>query len=136
MSQWLPLALQLGGSLIAVLFLAGVSRWLQLGGDVRIRSESEARRLADEAICGFEPVDLTLDRAGIGALMRDAGGRVMLIRRHGAHFAARLLDSHAGVRLDRNFLTLESSDPHFGSVTLDLGPRAAEWAGSFRRLAA
>ncbi len=135
MAQWQSLALQLGGSLVAVLFLAGMSRWLQLGGDLRIRTEGDARRLADEAICGFDPVDLALDRAGIGALLRDGAGRVLLIRRHGGRFAARLLDSHAGVRLDRNFLTVETSDPHFGAVTLDLGPRAPQWAGSFRRLA-
>jgi hypothetical protein len=29
--------------------------------------------LADEAICGFEPTDIVIDKAGMGALMKDAG---------------------------------------------------------------
>ena len=102
--------------------------------DVRITSEDDARRLAREALCGFEPVDLALDRAGIGALLRDAQGRVMLLRRHGAQFAARILDSHAFARLDRNFLTIGTGEPTFGKVTLDLGDQAQVWAASLRRV--
>ena len=85
-------------------------------------------------MCGFDATEVTLDRAGIGALLRDADGRVMLIRRHGARFAARLIDRDADTRLDRNFLTIATSDRRFGKVTLDLGPQAQVWAGSFRRL--
>lgn len=128
------LLIQLGGSLVAILAAFWLAGRLQLGGDLRIRDEAEARALADNAICGFEAVELTIDRAGMGALLRDAGGRVLLLRRHGAHFAARLLDGHAGIRLDRNFLTLATNDRHFGAVTLDLGPQAQVWAASLRRL--
>lgn len=127
--------IQLGASLAAILLLAWACRKLGLGGDVRLRDEVEVRRLASEALCGFEATDLALDRAGIGALLRDSGGRVMLLRRHGAHFAARLLDSHAFARLDRNFLTIGTGETSFGSVTLDLGDQAQVWAGSLRRLA-
>lgn len=126
--------IQLGGSLVAILLLAwGCSR-MGLGGDVRLRDEAEARRLAEEAVCGFTVTDLVLDRAGIGALLRDTQGRVMLLRRHGARFAARLLDSHAFARLDRNFLTIGSGEKTFGRVTLDLGDKAQVWAGSLRHL--
>jgi hypothetical protein len=128
------LALQLAGSLVAILALFLFARWLGLGGDVRLRDEETARRLAQEAIFGFRPVEIGLDRAGIGALMRDAEGRVLLLRRHGTHFAARLLDDHSGVQLNRNFLTIATGDRWFGKVTLDLGPAAQVWAGSFRRL--
>ena len=38
----------------------------------------EARALARASLCGFEPVDLALDKAGIAALLRDAQGRVIL----------------------------------------------------------
>lgn len=128
------MAIQLAGSLVAVLILVLVAWRFRLGGDVRIRDEEEARMLADDAICGFEAVDIALDRAGIGALLRDAQGRVLLLRRHGSHFAARLLDNHAGARLDRNFLIVATGDPRFGSVTLDLGAQAQVWAASLRRL--
>ena len=75
-----------------------------------------------------------LDRAGIGALLRDSSGRIMLLRRHGVHWVARLLDSHAGIRLDRNFMTIATSDRAFGAITLDLGDQAQVWASSLRRV--
>ena len=128
------LAIQLGGSLVAILALAWIAHRLRLGGDARIRSEDEARALADEALHGFEPVEIAIDRAGMGALCRDGQGRVMLLRRHGSHFAARLLDSHAHARLDRTFLTLATAERRFGSVTFDLGDKAPVWAASLRRI--
>jgi hypothetical protein len=127
-------ALQLAGSLVAILVLAWLCRWLGLGADVRIGSEEEARRLAEESVSGFIVADLALDRAGIGALLRDVEGRIMLLRRHGAHFAARLLDSHADSRLDRNFLTIGTGEGTFGRVTLDLGDKAQVWASNLRHL--
>ena len=105
-----------------------------LGGDPRLRDPDEARQLAGEALCGFEAREVVLDRAGIGALLRDSRGRVMLLRRHGVHWAARLLDSHAGVRLDRSFMTIATGDRTFGAITLDLGDQAQVWASSLRRI--
>lgn len=125
---------QIAGSLVAILALAGIARWLQLGEDVRLRSKDEARALAEAAVCGFEPVEIALDRAGIGALLRDAQGRVLLLKRHGARFAARLLSGHRDSRLDRNFLTVSTGEKRFGTVTLDLGADAGVWAASLRRL--
>ena len=127
-------ALQFGGSLAAILLLAWLARRLGLGGDPRLCDAHEARRLAGEALCGFEAQDVVLDRAGIGALLRDPAGRIMLLRRHGARWAARLLDSHAGVRLDRSFVTIAVSDRAFGAITLDLGDQAQAWASSLRRV--
>lgn len=129
-----PLLVQFAASLVAILALAGVARWLGLGRDVRLRDESHAIALANAAVSDFEAASLTLDRARTGALLRDSNGRVMLLRRHGAHFAARMLDSHAFARLDRNFLTVGTGESAFGSVTLDLGDHAQVWASSFRRL--
>ncbi len=130
----IAVALQAAASLLAVLLVFWLVRALNLGSDVRITDEAEARALAEQARCGFDPVEVALDRARIGALLRNAAGEVMLIRRHGARFAARVLTSHAGVRLDRGFLTLSTTDPHFGSITLDLGDQAQVWAASLRRL--
>lgn len=128
------LAIQLVGSLIAILVLAWLAHRLGLGGDARIRSEDEARALADEAVHGFEPVEVAIDKAGMGALCRDGEGRVLLLRRHGSHWASRLLETHANTRLDRGFLTLATADRRFGSVTFDLGDKAAIWAASLRRI--
>ncbi len=118
------------------MFVFLLVRALDLGSDVRIADEAEARAMAEQARCGFDPVDVALDRARIGALLRNSAGEVMLIRRHGGRFAARVLSSYAGARLDRGFLTLSTDDPYFGSITLDLGEQAQVWAASLRRLGA
>jgi hypothetical protein len=128
--------LQLGGSIIAILLLWQLAARLGLGGDLRIRDEDHARLLAEDALFDFTATDLIIDRAGMGALLRDAAGRVMLLRRHGGQFAARLLDSHSFARLDRNFLTVANGEKRFGAFTLDLGDKAQIWASSLRRLGA
>jgi hypothetical protein len=131
---WIELA-KLGGSVVAILFIAWLVRRMGLGGDVRIRDADHARALADEAVCGFRPEHIIVDRAGIGALMKDADGRHMLIRRHGAQFVGRLLDGHSDSRLDQNFLTIGTGDASFGKVTLNLGPEAQYWAAGLRHMA-
>lgn len=127
---------KLAASLVAILFLAWTARRMQLGGDIRIRDEAHARQLADAVLCGFDPVEIAIDKAGIGALLRDAEGRQMVLRRHGAHFAGRILDGSTQSRLDQNFLTVGTSDRRFGKVTLNLGDRAQIWAAGLRRIAA
>ena len=126
--------LKLAGSVIAILFLAWLARHWQLGGDVRIGNEEQARAIADEIVCGFDPVDIAIDKAGIGALMRDASGRHLLVRRHGAMWAGRLLDNHSETRLDQNFLSVGTGEKTFGAITLNLGEQAQIWAAGLRHL--
>jgi hypothetical protein len=45
-----PIVLNLAGSLVAVLALAWLARWLGLGGDVRIRDADHARALAQDVL--------------------------------------------------------------------------------------
>jgi hypothetical protein len=92
--------IKFSASLLAILSLAGLAHWLRLGGDVRIRDEAHVRAIAREAICDFEAVAVVLDRARIGALLRDGDGRQMLIRRHGVQFVGRLLSPGIEARLD------------------------------------
>ncbi len=126
--------LKLGGSIAAILFIAWFARFLRLGGDVRIRSEEQAREIANETCCGFDPVEIAIDKAGIAALLRDAEGRHLLVRRHGVQWAGRLLDRHNDSRLDQNFLTVGTGEKTFGSVTLNLGSQASHWAAGLRNL--
>lgn len=118
--NWMVLA----GSLVAVLALAGIARWLGLGGDNRLDVETADNLVAEQ---GFASVETILDRAGMAALARDGHGRVMLVRRHGAHFVAHLVADASAARLDHRFLTL-------GKTTLDLGENAGIWAAHLRRL--
>ena len=126
--------LKLGGSIAAILFIAWFARFLRLGGDVRIRSEEQAREIANETCCGYYPVEIAIDKAGIAALLRDAEGRHLLVRRHGVQWAGRLLDRHNDSRLDKNFLTVGTGEKTFGSVTLNLGSQASHWAAGLRNL--
>jgi hypothetical protein len=130
----LGLALQAGLSLAAILAVWWLARRMDLGGDVRIRDAGHAAELAGQTLCGFTPVAVSLDRARVGALLRDAQGRVMVLRRHGSHFVGRLLNSHAGVRLDHGNLVIATGEAWFGTITLDLGGDAQIWAASLRRL--
>ena len=126
--------LKLAGSIAAIMFIAWLARYWKLGGDVRIRSEEQAREIAQETLCGFNPVEIALDKAGMAALMRDANGRHLLIRRHGVQWAGRLLDHHNEARLDQNFLTVGTGEKTFGAVTLNLGAQASRWAAGLRHL--
>ena len=127
---------KLGASLVAILALAWFAKLMKLGGDVRIRDAAQARAIASETVYGFEPTDIVLDKAGIGALLKDAQGRQMVIRRHGAAFVGRLLDRNVDARLDRNFLTIGTGERTFGKITLDLGEAAQYWAAGLRHLPA
>jgi hypothetical protein len=125
--------LQFVGSLIAILALAWLARRLGLGGDRRIASDDEARELAEEALCGFDGEEVAIDRSGTAALVRDREGRILLLRRHGAHFASRLLGPDVAIRREADRLTFATLDRRFGDVTLDLGPAAADWASRLER---
>ena len=127
---------QAAASLILIFGLYLLARALRLGGDVRIADAAHAARLAEATCTGFDACDITLDRARIGALVRNREGRILLIRRHGARFVGTELTSHRGIRLDRHTLTLETGDRQFGALTLDLGADAQVWAASLRRLEA
>ncbi|MEQ1509853.1 MAG: hypothetical protein ABL909_05555 [Sphingopyxis sp.] len=127
---------QIAASFLAILAIVWAARLMGLGGDVRIRDEAQARRLANEAVNGFVPVDVAVDRAGIGALLKDADGRHLLLRRHGVQFVGRLLDCHIEARLDRNFLTIGTGERLLPALTLDLGARAQIWAAGLRVIGA
>ena len=126
--------LKLAGSIAAIMFIAWLARFWKLGGDVRIRSEAQAREIGQETLCGFDPVEIAIDKAGMAALMRDATGRHLLVRRHGVQWVGRLLDRHNDSRLDQNFLTVGTGEKTFGSVTLNLGAQAPHWAAGLRNL--
>jgi hypothetical protein len=129
-------AAKLAGSLVAVFAVAWLVRGMKLGGEARIRDAAHAIQLAEEAEVGFDGRDVALDRAGYAAIVRNADGRQMLIRAHGVQFAARAMDAGFSGRLDKDMLTLTTSERTFGSVTLLLGKDAGLWASRMRDLTA
>jgi len=122
------------GSLIAVCGLIAVAWGLRLGGRTRLANESQARELADDAICGFTAVEVALDAGGKGALLRDGQGRIMLLRAHGAHFAARLLDRASTASRAGALVTIATGERAFASTVLDLGDAAPAWERRVRAL--
>lgn len=135
LSEAIPVVAPLAGSLVAVLLLAQVARWMGLGAThERIRDVAHAIQLAEEAECGFDGVAADVDAAGYAALVRNPAGAVMLVRAHGNRFAARRVDDSFTARLDRNRLWLQSPERTFGEVELDFGPRAATIASRLREV--
>ncbi len=124
--------IQLGASLVAVFFVVWLVGRIGLGADPRIADEAHAIRLAEEAEAGFRGVDVARDRAGFAAIVRNQEGRMMLVRAHGNHFAARPVDAQVVGRLDKDFLTLIMPEKTFGAVTLQLGKDAGMWASRMR----
>ena len=124
--------IRLGASLLAVFFVACLVGKMGLGADPRIEDEAHAIRLAEEAEAGFRGVEVARDRAGFAAIVRNAEGRMMLVRAHGNHFAARPVDGSVEGRLDKDFLTLTMPERTFGAVTLQLGKDAGMWASRMR----
>ena len=120
-----PALLQFLGSLAAILVLAAVAWRLKLGPEPRLEDEKAACRAADEAVSGFEPVAIGLDREGRGALLRDAGGRILLLRPHGSHFAGRLLSDRADARIEDGVLFIDTAEKRYGSARLALADASA-----------
>lgn len=120
-----PALLQFLGSLAAILVLAAIAWRLKLGPEPRLDDEIAARRAADEAVSGFEPVAIGLDNEGRGALLRDIGGRILLLRPHGTHFAGRLLSDRADARIEDGVLLVDTVEKRYGSARLELADASA-----------
>lgn len=120
-----PALVRFLGSFIAILALAGIALWLKLGPTPRLSDEDEARAAADEAVSGFEPVVIGLDREGRGALLRDAEGRILLLRPHGTHFAGRLLSPDARMATEGDVLLVDTAEKGFGTARLTLDDPSA-----------
>ena len=119
--------LQLSASLVAILALAWLAARLRLGGDRVIEDETDARRLADEAVSGFVPVGIAIDRARRSALMYDSAGRILLLRRHGSHFAGRMLERDTRVACSGDGVTLTLADRRFGPASLSFEHGLPAW---------
>ena len=120
--------LKFAGSLLAVSALVAIAWRLHLGGSgARLANEAEARELADNAICGFAATEVALDSRGKGALLRDGEGRILLLKPHGVHFAARLLDKASAANRAGSVLTIVTGEATFAPARLDLGGEADAW---------
>lgn len=107
---------QLGGSLAAVLVLAGVAWALKLG-ESRISDDETARTMAEEALSGFVARAAVVGTNGSAALVLGNQG-IALLKRHGAKVAVRLLGRPLWRRPSPEGVTIETGERMFGSVML------------------
>lgn len=120
-----PALLQFLGSLVAILALAAFARALKLGSEPRIASIDEARRAADEAVSGFDPIKIGLDDDGRSALLMEAEGRILLLRPHGSHLAGRILTAAARARIEEGTLVVDTAEKRYGAARLRLADPSA-----------
>ena len=128
-----PELLQFLGSLVAILALAGLAHALKLGSKRKLVDRDAAQSLANEAVDGFVAASIALDKQGNGAIMRDAQGRVLLLKPHGNKFAGRILTARASARLADGQLVIDSGERRFGATKLSLSNSQA-WADAINQL--
>ncbi|MEL1251679.1 hypothetical protein [Aurantiacibacter gilvus] len=116
--------LQLGGSLVAVLLLVGLTWLLGFRQQARLESPEEAAELIRLAPGGFEPVAVALDAKGRAAIARDRQGRLLVLVPHGNHFVARPLPEDCRPANQDGTLHISCEGR---PLTLALGPAAGDW---------
>ena len=106
----------LGGSLVAILVLAGVAQLLKLGGGT-IADEAAAIAAAEALLSGFEGLRAVVGSDGRAALVHGRDGSVALLKLHGAHVAVRRL---AGIDAEAvaEGVRVHSGERRFGSVLI------------------
>lgn len=128
-----PLILQSGGSLIAILTLYGLARWLGLGGSPSLKDTALLAAVADEVDTGFTIEQAAVDRGGASALVKHADGRIMVIKRHGNRYAGRILGKGAKVREEVDGILIDCGEARFGTVRLSI-ENPASWVDTINRL--
>jgi hypothetical protein len=109
----------LGGSLAAILLLAMTAYLLRLGS-ARLNDVSEACEVAERTFADFDADRAWLDSEGAGAIVRGRDGSHVLVRRHGAHFIARRLESSAAIAVDGRKIVIASGERLLAPLTITL----------------
>lgn len=119
--------IQFAGSLLAILLLAWLARALRLGTTPVLHDDDEVRRHANQAVDGFDPVEIARDRDGHGAILRNASGILLLLKQHGAHFAGRIITPVMAASAQDDTLIVQTGERRFGDVALRVD-NAPYWA--------
>ncbi|WP_394653008.1 hypothetical protein [uncultured Sphingomonas sp.] len=107
---------QLGGSLVAVLLLAWIARWLRLG-ESKITDATTAAQFAEGALAGFHAGRAVVGTDGAAALVAGDTG-IAVVKRHGVKVAVRRLIPPLHLRVSVEGVTVETGERLFGAVTL------------------
>ncbi|MGH6613031.1 MULTISPECIES: hypothetical protein [Sphingomonas] len=107
---------QLGGSLVAILGLAGIAHLLKLG-ESRIGDAAKAREMAEDMLAGFEARAAIVSTDGNAALVA-GNGAIAVLKRHGAKVAARRLLAPLRIRPAVEGVEIDTGERLFGGVVL------------------
>ena len=108
-----------GGSLLAILVLAGAAWALRLGRDGgRVGDPAAAMRQAEEALAGFASCAAVVAPGDRAALVTAEDGRVAVLKAHGARVAVREV-AWSEVRSTGSGIVVDTGERRFGRVTLD-----------------
>lgn len=113
--DWLVLA----GSIAGVAGLVLAAWWLRLGGGA-IDGEAEAIRAAEDAHVGFVADTAFVSSDRQAALVRGTDGSLVLLKVHGANFAARKLAPPLQLRVEEAAVIVATGERMFGDVRLQL----------------
>lgn len=119
--------LQLGGSLLAVLLVVGLTWLLGFRQQARLDSVDEATELMRLVPGGFEPAEVALDAEGRAAIGRDRQGRLLVLVPHGDRFVARPLPADYRPTSEGGTLHIASKGHR---LTLVLGAEAKGWTSA------
>ncbi len=112
-------------SLVVVLAVAALVRWMGLG-EVKLAGESEAQELAEDMLSGFKARDIFMSNDGASAVLIGDDGSTGLLKRHGAHFAARKLSDPIIETPNPGAVCIDSGESSYGAVTLKLAEKDAD----------
>ena len=106
-------------SIFGVLAVAGLVWFLGLG-KAKLQDASQAQRLAEDMVPGFDARDVLLSSDMESALIAGRNDQFVLLKRHGAKFAARALNKPLNIARDENQVIVDSGEMTFGAVALSL----------------
>ncbi len=129
-----PQLLQFGGSLVAIVFVAWLVRRMGMGGPTPLSTDADIRDAAAEVVDGFQAKLVAGDESGKAALAKDAQGRLMLLKSHGAHVAGRILTAVSRAeQLSENAIRVDCGESRFGKVDLEIQD-ASTWVAAINSL--
>lgn len=105
------------GSLLVIFAVTALVRWMRLG-EVALENRQQAFDWAERNIPFFTASEAIVSEDGQGALVMDDAGRVVLVKRHGSKFAARLIEQPIDAERDGPIWCIGSGDRQFGRVRM------------------
>lgn len=114
-------------SLFGIITLIFLARALGFAKVPVLADAGAARRIAADAVPGFDGAEVALARDGRGALVAARDGRVALVRPLGDRWVVRLVNG-AEAQVHAGTLRIAVPEWMFPPAEIDLGAAASVWA--------